>query len=166
MKIGVMSDSHDRMTMIRSAVAVFKENGVETIIHAGDFISPITFEYMKDIDVPFFGVFGNNDGEKFFLKKRFQNIGELHERCFIENIAGLKFIVLHENDTVDSIAKSGDYDVVIYGHTHEIDVRKIGNTLVVNPGEVCGWCTGKHTVAIIDTENLDVEIIDISKISN
>ena len=66
-----MSDSHDRKTMIRSAVVLFKKHGVETIIHAGDFISPITFNYMKEIDVPFIGVFGNNDGEKAFLKKRF-----------------------------------------------------------------------------------------------
>ncbi|RLD11211.1 MAG: YfcE family phosphodiesterase [Chlamydiae bacterium] len=161
MKIGVMSDSHDRMTMIRSAVAVFKEYGVEMIIHAGDFISPITFEYMKDIDVPFIGVFGNNDGEKFFLKKRYKNIGELHERCFKGKIDELKFIVLHENDLVDSLAKSGDYDVVVYGHTHEIDVRKIGKTLIINPGEVCGWCTGKYTVAVLDSKTMDVEIIDI-----
>ena len=163
MKIGVMSDSHDRMTMIRYAVAIFKERGVEYIIHAGDFISPITFNYMKDIDVPFVGVYGNNDGEKFFLKKRFQEIGELHERSFIGEIAGLKFIVLHEDDLVDSLAKSADYDVIIYGHTHKIDVRKVGKTLVLNPGEVCGWCSGKHTVAILETETLDVEIIDIAK---
>ena len=163
MKIGVMSDSHDRMTMIRSAVVIFKNRGVEYIIHAGDFISPITFDYMKDIDVPFIGVFGNNDGEKSFLKKRYHNIGELHERLFVGKIAGLKFIVIHENDLVDSIAKSGDYDVVVYGHTHKVDVRKVEKTLVVNPGEVCGWCSGKHTVAIIDTETLDVEIVDIAK---
>lgn len=158
-----MSDSHDRMTMIRSAVVIFKNRGVEYIIHAGDFISPITFDYMKDIDVPFVGVFGNNDGEKSFLRKRYHNIGKLHERLFVDEIAGLKFIVIHENDLVDSLAKSGDYDVVIYGHTHKIDVRKVGKTLVVNPGEVCGWCSGKHTVAIIDTETLDVEIVDIAK---
>ena len=164
MKIGVMSDSHDRMTMIRSAVAVFKEHGVEYIIHAGDFISPITFNYMKDIDVPFVGVFGNNDGEKAFLRKRYKNIGGLHERCFKGEIGGLKFIVLHENDLVDSLAKSGDYDVVVYGHTHEIDVRKVGKTLVINPGEVCGWCSGKHTVAVLDTKTMDVEIIDIAKV--
>ena len=158
-----MSDSHDRKTMIRSAVVLFKKHGVETIIHAGDFISPITFNYMKEIDVPFIGVFGNNDGEKAFLKKRFNNIGNLYERCFKGEIAGKKFIVLHENDLVDSLAKSGDYDVVIYGHTHEIDVRKVGSTLVLNPGEVCGWLTGKYTVAILDTDTLDVEIIDIAK---
>ena len=163
MKIGVMSDSHDRMTMIRSAVVIFKNRGVEYIIHAGDFISPITFDYMKDIDVPFVGVFGNNDGEKSFLKKRYHNIGELHERLFVGEIAGLKFIIIHENDLVDSLAKSGDYDVVVYGHTHKVEVRKVGKTLVVNPGEVCGWCSGKHTVAIIDTETLDVEIVDIAK---
>ena len=163
MKIGVMSDSHDRMTMIRSAVAIFKERGVEYIIHAGDLISPITFDYMKDIDVPFVGVFGNNDGEKSYLRKRYQKIGVLYERSFIGKIGGLNFIVVHENELVDSLAKSGDYDVVVYGHTHKIDVHKVGRTLVVNPGEVCGWCSGKHTVAILDSETLEVEIVDISK---
>jgi len=69
--------------------------------------------------------------------------------------------VLHEDDLVDSLAKSGDYDVIIYGHTHRTDIRKIGNTLIVNPGELCGWLTGKYTVAIIDTENLNAKIISI-----
>ena len=139
----------------------FKRENVGAIIHAGDFISPITFDYMKDIDVPFHGVYGNNDGEKFFLRKRFAAIGELHERCFIGEIGGLKIIVVHEEDVVNSLANSQDYDIIVYGHTHKHEIRKVGNTLVVNPGEVCGWCSGQHTVAIIDTEKKAAEIITL-----
>ena len=162
MKVGVMSDSHDHMTFIRRAIDAFEDRGVGAIIHAGDFISPITFDYMKDITVPFHGVFGNNDGEKRFLRERFSAIGELHERFFIGEFGGLRFLVTHEHDVVDSLARSGDYDVVVYGHTHEIDVRKVGETLVVNPGETCGWCTGHHTIAVVDTEKRDAEIIELT----
>ena len=60
----------------------------------------------------------------------------------------------------EPIAKSGEYDVVIYGHTHEIDVRKEG-TLIVNPGETGGWTTGRSTVAIVDLDSLEAEIREI-----
>jgi hypothetical protein len=33
-------------------------------------------------------------------------------------------------------------DVIIYGHTHEVDIR-IGSPLIINPGEAGGWLKGK-----------------------
>ena len=37
---------------------------------------------------------------------------------------------MHEPDEVDALAKSGVYDVIVYGHTHNVDIRE-GETLVV-----------------------------------
>jgi predicted phosphodiesterase len=34
--------------------------------------------------------------------------------------------------------------------------------LVVNPGELCGYLTGKPTFAIIDTDKVEAEIIELS----
>ena len=159
MKIGIMSDTHDHMTRTRHAVDLMMSRHVEAVIHAGDFISPLTFDSISHLDAPFYGVFGNNDGEKYFLRKRFAAIGELHERFFIIELGGLKLLVTHENEVVESLARSGDYDVVIYGHTHVTDIRTIGRTLLINPGEVCGWLNGRPTIAILDTETRQTELI-------
>jgi putative phosphoesterase len=57
-------------------------------------------------------------------------------------------------------AESLDADVVVVGHTHVPFVRRVGATLVVNPGSI-GQLRGagaRYTYAVIDTESLDAEI--------
>ena len=64
--------------------------------------------------------------------------------------------------TIDAIAKSGQYDIILTGHTHNVVNKKYDNgVLVVNPGEACGYLTGKSTFAIIDTDILEAEIIEL-----
>ena len=59
------------------------------------------------------------------------------------------------------LARSGNYDLVVFGHTHEVEER-IEKGLMLNPGEVGGWLTGRCTVALVDLESLEVEIRDLS----
>ena len=40
MRIGVMSDSHDNLPMIRKAIRLFTDENAEAVLHAGDFIAP------------------------------------------------------------------------------------------------------------------------------
>jgi hypothetical protein len=47
---------------------------------------------------------------------------------------------------------SGEYDVVVRGHSHRASVRDENGILVINPGEVCGYVSGSNTVAFLDTE--------------
>jgi len=42
-------------------------------------------------------------------------------------------------------------------------VQKKGKTLVINPGEVCGYLTGKSTIAILDTTKCDARIIEFTE---
>lgn len=162
MLIGIMSDSHDHMGMIRRAVALFSSAGVEFVLHAGDFISPLTFDCMKDLRVPFRGVFGNNDGEMLFLQQRYAAIGSIYPRFYKDTLGGLRFVMTHDDAIVDSLAHSGDYDVVVYGHTHRIDVRRAGTADIINPGEVCGYSTGRATVALYDTAQRTTTILDLT----
>jgi hypothetical protein len=69
---------------------------------------------------------------------------------------------MHEHHVVDALADSGHFDLVIYGHTHKADVRKVKNTLVVNPGEVSTYLYGKSTVALVDLEKLEAEIVELN----
>jgi len=67
---------------------------------------------------------------------------------------------MHEPKFIDSLIKSGDYGLLVYGHTHEIDIR-VGETLVVNPGEACGWLTGKSTVVLLDSEDMTPRLVEL-----
>jgi hypothetical protein len=133
---------------------------VARVLHAGDIISPITAKEFKNLKCPLIAVFGNNDGEKFFLREKFHGIGEIHERKWEGELGGKQVLLLHAPDMLDALAQSGAYDLIVYGHTHEAVIRK-GKTLVINPGECGGWLTGRCTVAILDTEKMTAEIHDL-----
>jgi putative phosphoesterase len=70
--------------------------------------------------------------------------------------------MLHLEKLIDDLAESQKYEVIIYGHTHHTDLRKIGKTLIVNPGECGGWLTGKSTIALLDLEKLEAKIINLA----
>ncbi|HIE24086.1 MAG TPA: metallophosphoesterase, partial [Candidatus Korarchaeota archaeon] len=58
------------------------------------------------------------------------------------------------------LADCGEYDVVLFGHTHSPVVEKRGS-LLVNPGEASGKLTGRKTAALVDLENLEAEIVEL-----
>jgi putative phosphoesterase len=58
-----------------------------------------------------------------------------------------------------SVTCCGAYDVVVHGHTHQASLSKEGRTLVVNPGEICGYLSGKSTFAILDATTRAARII-------
>ena len=161
MKLGWMADSHENMPAIAKAVELFNREGVAVVLHAGDIISPITAKEFAKLKMPLIAVFGNNDGEKFFLREKLKGIGEIHERKWEGELGGKRVLLIHVPDMLDALAASGAYDLIVYGHTHEVVVRK-GKTLVVNPGECGGWLTGRCTVAILDTERMTAEIHDLN----
>jgi predicted phosphodiesterase len=39
--------------------------------------------------------------------------------------------------------------------------RKNGKTLVINPGEVCGYLTGNATMALLDTAKREAKIVKL-----
>ena len=160
MKIGVISDTHDNLPKIKKAVELFNKEGAQLVIHAGDIIAPFAAEAMSELRCRVIAVLGNNDGEKIILARKFEDIGELHANMAQIEISGKKIAVVHYSDSVEALVASGQFDIVIYGHTHKIDVRQ-GKTLVVNPGECGGWVTGKSTVAVVDLDELDVEIREL-----
>ncbi len=163
MKVGIMSDSHDHMLNIQKTVETFNDSGVSYVLHAGDFVAPFVANELQKLKCPLLGVFGNNDGERIGLQNRFKGFGaEIKvQPAFIE-LDGKKLLIIHEHDLADALAESGKFDIVVYGHTHNADIRKANNgCIIVNPGEVCGWLTGKPTVAILDTETMEVKLVEL-----
>jgi len=159
MLIGIMSDTHDNLVPTRKAIELFNNRRVEFVIHAGDYTSPFTLKLFKDLKCKFAGIFGNNDGDKLLLQERAE--GNIHNQPYIFTLSGKKIVVMHEHQVADALADSGHFDLVVYGHTHKADVRKIKNTLLVNPGEVSTWLYGKSTVAIVDLSKMEAEIVEL-----
>jgi hypothetical protein len=164
MLVGIMADTHDRLPMLDKAVRSLNEEGVELVLHAGDYIAPFVVSHFKPLKADLIGVFGNNDGDKELLRKKFANIGADIRGDFAEIIIdGVKMAMLHghEEGLLRSLIGVDGYDVVVHGHTHEAKAYREGDTLVINPGETCGYLTGKSTLALLDTKTLDVRIVPL-----
>ena len=165
MRIGVISDTHDNVEAIERAVSCFRENGVETVVHCGDFIAPPVIPLFSGLTLH--GVLGNNDGEVDGLNAAFDALGEgstLHGRFADLEFDGVRFAVLHGEslDDVEDHAESGEYDYVCYGHHHEREHDSVGETAVINPGAQFPLVPEDHrTVAVVDTEAGTVEFLSL-----
>ena len=164
MKIGIISDSHDHHLNVLRAVEVFNEQKVNYIFHGGDIISPFTAKAFAGVDgAKFVAVFGNCDGEKLFLQSTINDFGgEIHDCSYRGQVGGRQIFMTHRPDVVEEVVSSGRYDLIIYGHTHKQDIRKVGNSLVINPGESTDWITGESDVVILELDDMSVEKISLT----
>jgi len=161
--IGIISDSHDNLDAIRKAVEFLNEKNVSLVVHAGDYIAPFTVNEFKKIACPFVGVFGNNDGERKGLMRSFGEMGaEIKDFSAVEH-QGKKIAAYHGTITelMTALIAGGEYDVFIKGHTHVPEIKQEGKTLVINPGELCGYLTGKKTLCLLDLDKMEAAIHEI-----
>ncbi len=163
MKIAVISDTHDNKEAINRLVEQIKAEKIEFIIHAGDHISPFTIEWLSKASAKIFGVAGNNDGEKELLMKKYLEKGwGFSYSTLTVNLSG-GITIYHGTDQklVEALIKSGLYKVIISGHTHRPLINYYDNDVLhLNPGEACGYLTGKRTYAILRMPEKTVEIIE------
>ncbi len=158
--IGIISDTHDNKSSIHNAVDTFNNFGCALIVHAGDFIAPFTVREFQRLEGDFIGVFGNNDGEIKGLTEQFSHIGTLYNPPHEFKYRDKRFAMMHEPDYLEKYAEDENFDVVVYGHLHKIDIRP-GKPMIINPGECCSWLTGRSTVVVLDLDTMDTDLIDL-----
>jgi len=165
MLVGLIADTHDRLPMVEKAVKRLNVEKVELVLHAGDYVAPFVIPKFKDLQAKLIGVFGNNDGDRELLKRRFSEHRGLEIRGNFAEITvdGLKIALLHgsEEELLKALVNSESFDVVVHGHSHKAEVYRKGETLAVNPGEVCGYLTGKSTIAFLDTAKREAKIVEL-----
>jgi len=165
MLAGLIADTHDHLPMVEKAIKRLNEENVELVLHAGDYVAPFVIPKFKELKAKLIGVFGNNDGDRELLKKRFSEHEGLEIRGYFAKIivSNLRIALLHgtEDELLKGLIDSESFDVVVHGHTHNAEIYRKGKTLVVNPGEVCGYLSGKSTIALLDASKREARIIEI-----
>jgi len=162
MRIGLLADTHDRVPAIAELVQRLVAGGASVIMHAGDHCSPFSLAPVNEANVPLLGVFGRNDGDPEGLQAMAgTGVGiELYESPHSFEVAGKQILLLHE--LADAHDRSVEHhQFVIHGATHQVEMRSRGGTLLVNPGEACGWLYGSCTAALLDLDTAEVEIIKL-----
>ncbi|MBC8482050.1 MAG: metallophosphoesterase [Planctomycetes bacterium] len=163
MKIGILSDSHDNYSNVQKAIDVFNDREAEVVLHSGDFVSSSTVSQFSQLQTArFVGVFGNCDHGKQGMKRAAAAFGgEIHSGIFTGELDGAKVFMTHCCSVVDEVASNGLYDLVVYGHTHKRDIRRVSNALVVNPGETAELSFGQTSIVMLDTASMDYDVIKL-----
>jgi putative phosphoesterase len=136
MQLGIVSDTHDDLDTVDAAVSTFAEEGVETVVHCGDFVAPFA---ASAFDGPwdFFAVRGNNDGE-WALGDVVDGFGTYLGEMGELDVDGAAIAVYHgtSGPIVDALVDCGSYDYVLHGHTHRRAHEDREGTVRINPGGI------------------------------
>ena len=178
MRVGVVSDTHDRTATVQAAVAMLRERGVGLVLHCGDIESVVTACLFAAIPTHF--VLGNWDGDWISgvncgqaprapdgrkrdasrLRRAIEAMGgELHEPWGDLHVQGRPIAWVHGQDRalLRELEQSGCYDYLFYGHTHRAEQHRTGRTLVVNPGAM--FKTYPLRFAVLDMESGEVDSV-------
>ncbi|WP_422926730.1 YfcE family phosphodiesterase [Singulisphaera sp. PoT] len=159
MRIGILSDTHDKVGRTSRAVALLLSEGAEVLIHCGDLTEPdVVYEC---IGAPAYFVFGNNDFDVKGLRKAMQVIDATCLEWGGEvELAGKRIAVTH-GDSMKEIrrllAKHPDY--LLTGHTHAPSDEREGNTRLINPGAL--HRTKVRTMAILDVATDELRFLTL-----
>ena len=158
MRIGVMSDTHDRVPAIHSLLERISARGVSIVMHAGDYCSPFSLSPFHEKGMALLGVFGRNDGDRETLSAyAARGMGtEIYESPHSFEVGGKRILLVHDLAEVSNRSIES-HDFVIHGSSHLQVQKTAGKTLLVNPGEACGWIHGKCTACILDLDTGEVE---------
>lgn len=165
MKVGLLSDTHDRLPAIRALLEYMQQRGVGLVLHAGDFCAPFALQPFIDVNMQMVGVFGRNDGDHEGIRAFAQRgMGlDLFESPHSFELGGQRILLVH--DMADASPRSLEsHGVVVHGFTHREEMMIRGETLIVNPGEGCGWLHGKPSGAILDLDSKDVHFFKLQDV--
>jgi uncharacterized protein len=157
-RIGVMADTHDRVPAIHSLLERLSAKGVSIVMHAGDYCSPFSLAPYHEKGMALLGVFGRNDGDRETLAAyAARGMGtEIYESPHSFEVGGKRILLVHDIAEVSNRSIES-HDYVIHGSSHLQLHKTVGKTLLVNPGEACGWIHGKSTASILDLDTGEVE---------
>lgn len=138
------------------------EGGVTMVFHAGDFCSPFVLKPFEESHMTLAGVFGRNDGDPEGLSTRASaGIGlELFESPHSFDVGGDRILIVHDIGDVQQRSLEA-HSIVIHGATHQQEMKTRGDTLILNPGEACGWIHGTPQAAILDLDSKHVDFLSL-----
>jgi putative phosphoesterase len=164
MLVGLMSDTHDHLPAIDALLRQVLARGAGLVLHAGDFCAPFALKPFVEQSVPLAGVFGRNDGDHEGLRAyASRGFGiELFESPHSLEVGGQRILLVHDLGDVSTHSIEG-HSIVVHGFTHREEMKTRGDTLLVNPGEACGWLHGEPSAAILDLDTRQVQFFKLGE---
>jgi len=160
LRIAVISDTHDHLENLLTAIQILKAESVTTILHCGDLCGPEVVHAMADFDV---WIAEGNMDIGVTLDQLIRETFGAGRFSWLQRIVldGYSIAMIHGDDeaALGDLIFSGQHAYVFHGHTHRRRDRQIGQTRVINPGalgssryEACSFC-------ILDLETDDAQFV-------
>jgi hypothetical protein len=163
MKIGIIGDTHDQIPELKKAIQTLRDEKIDLLIHAGDWVSAFTLEYYREMHCPIRGVWGNNVGDPRFQVMAHKVGLDLEiADVYSEVYDGRRVHVAHELDKAEHMDSA---DVFIYGHDHVAKIEEKRGMVYINPGtllrETFPWLTARPSVAVYDTASNQAGLLSL-----
>jgi uncharacterized protein len=138
MRIGIISDILDHLWNLKSALE--KLHKTDLLICCGDLCSPFVIDELAQFHAEVHIIFGNNDADLYRIttKSASKPNVKLHGEFLSLNLDGVRIAANHFDYIARPIARSGDFDLVCFGHNHEFELSQSGSCQLINPGPILG----------------------------
>jgi putative phosphoesterase len=161
--VGLISDTHIPVRARNIPKRVFEVfDKVDFIVHAGDLVQLSVIDELEEL-APVLAVYGNMDGPEIRGKLTKLNAVKVFDwKIGVTHAVGTLFGM----GKMRQIAGQNAYNALVYGHTHNPNIKWDGDTLFINPGSPTNPLPpfiAKPTVALlrITKEKITPEIVQI-----
>jgi putative phosphoesterase len=162
MKIGLISDTHDDVRNLETALAILRAEQVTKLLHCGDVCGPGVIRALADFDV---WIAQGNMDRSLELAQAVQEAKGNGRMAWLHRLVldGYSIAMVHgdNEEALGNLISSGDYKYVFYGHTHRRRDQTIGRTHVINPGALGGTRHQTRSFCILDLTTGEARCVEI-----
>jgi len=162
MKVGIISDTHDNLHHLETALEILETERVTKILHCGDVCGPKVIQALAGFDVRI--AQGNMDRHVGLAQAVEETLGSgrlawLHR----PTLDGRPVAMIHgdSEEVMGNLITSGRYAYVFHGHTHRRRDQTIGRTRVINPGALGGMRRQSRSFCILDLATGKVRFVEL-----
>ena len=145
-KLGVVSDSHDRTLWLERYLALCQREKYDCVFHLGDLRSDARW-LERRLDMPVISVAGNCD----VFTDHQQEARATYEGHALLAVHGHRQNVKYGYDALSYYAEERGAQIALFGHTHRAYVGWLGRVMLMNPGALMDGCYGE---LILDGERV------------
>ena len=160
MRIGILSDSHNRVDRTRIAVNILRSEDADLLVHCGDLATPEVVAACAVL--PFYFVFGNHDADMVpALRSAAEEYGATCLGWGGEfTVSQKRIAVVHGHLTRDlRPLLDSQPDYLLSGHSHIARDWREGPTRRINPGAL--FRAGEFSVVLLDVSADDVRFLSV-----
>jgi putative phosphoesterase len=160
MRLGIISDTHDRLDAARAGFYALRDAGADYYLHCGDVGQQRILDLFAGLPMSF--VWGNNDWDLPELTRYAVHLGlKCHDRFADLSFEGLSVAMTHGDDMkiVRQVLQDQSHDYLLLGHSHEKRDERVGRVRIINPGAL--YRAREKSVAVLDTRKDELRFIPI-----